>query len=322
MQNSGLDWGNVSNFKARRRPPIRSSHTTGCYNKNLVNQALLDAKYTTGWSLADLVPGWARRSPRAPTSSRTSASGMLFNYIGPGGGPGGSWGNFPVALPVRPGQRRLHELRYRRHSRRCRTTTRSHIVQVEPPGLRPGGNGRGVLRRVRHQSPLRPGAGQRLPLDVRHQAAPRASRSRVAFAMKRPIDEAVELAVARDEPGDRGRLPRSRPAPASPTPSPASTTTSTSLPRSVISHNYNDFFPDASIKYNFTKNLVGLAGYSYTVTRPSYADISGSITQDDENSSITIPNTALLPQYANNYSLTRDGLLRTGRLVRHQRLRE
>ena len=63
-----------------------------------------------------------------------------------------------------------------------------------------------------------------------------------------------------------------------------------SQPRVAKSNTYGDFFPSASLKYDFTPNLTGLLGYSYTVTRPTYNNLTGVVNIDDENQTISMPN--------------------------------
>ena len=299
QQNSGLDWGNVANFKAGATADPQFSYD-GRYNKNLVNQALLDAKYTTSWTW----PTWFQMGPKITESTyvfQNVGVWQLFNYIGPGGGPGGSWGNFQSPFQFDPGNGAFLSS----------DTGATPAVQNH--------NQVGALFKSNPQDFVQAGtAGAYLAAFVTN---PRYVREQVnAYywmfdtkpSPRLEIQGGVRYEKTVDEVKNWQSLGTNQVIAAG-FPVTASTGIANtipginyqyfSLPRSVVSHAYNDFFPDASIKYNFTKNLVALAGYSYTVTRPSYADISGSITQDDENSSITIPNTALLPQYANNYSV-------------------
>ncbi|HKB90522.1 MAG TPA: TonB-dependent receptor, partial [Opitutaceae bacterium] len=76
-----------------------------------------------------------------------------------------------------------------------------------------------------------------------------------------------------------------------------------SHPRTAIGRRYDGFFPSGGLKYSFTRNLQIIAAYSYTVSRPSYADLSGAYSISDVTNTITAPNPKLAPEYSNNYSV-------------------
>ena len=175
QQNSGLDWGNVANFKAGATADPQFSYD-GRYNKNLVKQALLDAKYTTGWAW----PTWFQMGPKITESTyvfqNVGVWQLFFNYIGPGGGPGGSWevissrrsslscpGNGAISSPPIPApRRRWQEPQPGRGL--CSGRTPRDFVQAGTAGAYLAA----FVTNPRYGS----GAGQRLLLDVRHQALP------------------------------------------------------------------------------------------------------------------------------------------------------
>lgn len=65
---------------------------------------------------------------------------------------------------------------------------------------------------------------------------------------------------------------------------------------------YDNLFPSASFKYNFTPNFSFHAGYSSTVRRPQIAQIAGVWQVNDQTLRATIPNVELRPETSDNYS--------------------
>lgn len=65
---------------------------------------------------------------------------------------------------------------------------------------------------------------------------------------------------------------------------------------------YDNLFPSASFKYNFTPNLNFHAGYSSTIRRPQIAQIAGVWQINDQTLRATIPNVGLKPETSDNYS--------------------
>ncbi len=65
---------------------------------------------------------------------------------------------------------------------------------------------------------------------------------------------------------------------------------------------YDNFFPSASFKYNFTSNLSFQAGYSSTIRRPQVSQIAGVWLLNDQALRATVPNADLRPETSDNYS--------------------
>lgn len=68
--------------------------------------------------------------------------------------------------------------------------------------------------------------------------------------------------------------------------------------------NYHNYFPSASVKYRLTQNLDFHLGYSKTIRRPNFPQISGVRVFNDDATppTITAPNPKLRPEYSDNYS--------------------
>lgn len=65
---------------------------------------------------------------------------------------------------------------------------------------------------------------------------------------------------------------------------------------------YDNYFPSGSFKYRFTPNLDFHLGYSKTIRRPDFSDISGIWVVDEVNTTVTTPNAKLKPEVSDNYS--------------------
>ena len=299
VENAGLDWGNVGNFHASATADPQISED-GRYNKVLVDQALFDAKYTTGWAW----PTWFQFGPKVTENTyvlQNLGVWQLWNYVGPGGGLGGNFSAFPTTFQFDPG-----------HGAFLMSSDAGSTPAVQDH------NAIGALFKAAPQDFVQAGtAGAYMTAFVTN---PRYAREQVnaGYAMfdtkplpRLEIQGGVRYEKTIDEVKNFQSLGTNQVIAAG-FPVTASTGIANTipginyqyftLPRATTAKEYNNFFPDLSVKYNFTKNLVGLLGYSYTVTRPSYADISGATTEDDENNSITLANTNLQPQYAKNYS--------------------
>jgi iron complex outermembrane recepter protein len=65
---------------------------------------------------------------------------------------------------------------------------------------------------------------------------------------------------------------------------------------------YDYFFPSASAKYEITSNLIAHAGYSRTIRRPSFSDVTGVFEIDEDTLTVIAPNPNLEPEISDNYS--------------------
>ncbi len=76
-----------------------------------------------------------------------------------------------------------------------------------------------------------------------------------------------------------------------------------SRPRIQRMGNYDNLFPSASIKFNFTRTLDLQVGFSTTVKRPQFGDVAGVWVIDDDTLTVTAPNVNLKPETSRNYSV-------------------
>lgn len=64
--------------------------------------------------------------------------------------------------------------------------------------------------------------------------------------------------------------------------------------------NYDHYFPSGAFKYRLTPNLDYQLGYSKTIRRPSFADISGVWIANEDDLVVTAPNVLLKPEVSDN----------------------
>ena len=296
-QVAGPDWAQQSNYVASATGTPTVS-VDGRYVNDLIYQGRLDAKYTTSWRL----PTWFQIGGKTTETTwiyRNPTAWQTWSYIGPGGGKGGNWNLFPGAFQFDPG-----------HGSSLLSTSGGtaaipnhnaigYLFKQHPEYFVPNGTAANYLtafvqqpKYVREQVDALYGMGDVKPLrPLELQGGLRWERTRDEIKDLNPLSSSqvqaagfpvTSAGVASTIPGIQYQY--------------------FSRPRAARSANYNKIFPSASLKYEFTPHLQGLLGYSYTVTRPSYGDLSGAYTVDDTNMTIKLPNTYLKPEYANNYS--------------------
>ena len=76
-----------------------------------------------------------------------------------------------------------------------------------------------------------------------------------------------------------------------------------SRPRIKREGGYDNLFPSASFKYDFTPQLNFHAGYSSTIRRPTVSDVAGVWLVNDLTSRATVPNAQLRPETSDNTSV-------------------
>lgn len=65
---------------------------------------------------------------------------------------------------------------------------------------------------------------------------------------------------------------------------------------------YTDAFPSIEGKVELIKNLLFQVGYSKTISRPNYNDLSGVWNINDDTQTVNMPNPTLKPAYSDNFS--------------------
>jgi iron complex outermembrane receptor protein len=67
--------------------------------------------------------------------------------------------------------------------------------------------------------------------------------------------------------------------------------------------NYDNFFPSASFKYRFPKDIDFQLGFSSTIRRPTFGNLTGAWVVNDTSRTVAAPNKDLRPEESRNFSL-------------------
>ena len=73
-----------------------------------------------------------------------------------------------------------------------------------------------------------------------------------------------------------------------------------SKPRVHRTNDYGNMFPSASLKYKISESFDAQLGFSSTIRRPPFRDIAGVFSINDDNLTVTAPNTLLKPETSKN----------------------
>ena len=73
-----------------------------------------------------------------------------------------------------------------------------------------------------------------------------------------------------------------------------------SKPRVHHEGGYNNMFPSASLKYKISQNFDAQLGFSSTIRRPTFRDVAGVWSINDDALTVTAPNTSLKPETSKN----------------------
>ncbi|MBL9186963.1 MAG: TonB-dependent receptor [Opitutaceae bacterium] len=65
---------------------------------------------------------------------------------------------------------------------------------------------------------------------------------------------------------------------------------------------YGNWFPSASVKYKISQNFDAQVGFSSTIRRPTFRDVSGVWDVNDEALTVRLPNPALKPETSRNFA--------------------
>ena len=74
------------------------------------------------------------------------------------------------------------------------------------------------------------------------------------------------------------------------------------LPKVHRTSSYDNFFPSASFKYAFSRNLDFQFGYSKTIRRPAFKDVAGFFNSNEQTRIVAAPNINLSPEHSDNMS--------------------
>lgn len=75
-----------------------------------------------------------------------------------------------------------------------------------------------------------------------------------------------------------------------------------SLPKTTRSSGYDNFFPSLSAKYEISNQLQAHLGYSSTISRPAFNNLSGVWVFNETTQTVNVPNPSLRPERSKNYT--------------------
>jgi iron complex outermembrane recepter protein len=297
-QTGGLNWADLNNYKASATG-YPTFGIDGRYNRRLIYQGKLDARYSTNWSL----PTWFKVGGKITETTdvyQNPTAWQTWNYTGPGGGLGGNWAQYPSAAVFSQGHGGYLLSTSGGTPAIMDHNTIGALYESHPEYFVPAGTAANYLTAFVAQ-----------PKYIREQIDALYAMLDVKPLRRLELQGGVRWERTWTETKDFNPIGSAKVAAAG-FPVSATTGQATTIPgiqyqyftnpRSVHATNYDGLFPSASVKYTLAQNLQAVVGYSYTITRPAYGDLSGTYQENDTTLEITAPNPNLKPQYANNYT--------------------
>jgi iron complex outermembrane receptor protein len=298
VQTGGADWGNLASYRAAPTA-MPTFSIDGRFQKAIIYQGKLDAKYTTGWRL----PTWFQVGGQMVEQTyiyRNPTAWQVWSYSGPGGGLGGSWAQYPSAFVFDPAHgASIKSLSGGSVAVQDHNTV-GQLFADHPEYYTPAGTAANYLtafvqqpKHVRERVTSLYAMFDTKPLPrLELQAGARFERTEDMLKDIDPLGSAQVIAAGYPVNAGTGV---------------ASTIPGIQYqyftnPRKERTIRHDEVYPSGSLKYELSQNLLAVFGYSYTITRPSFSDLSGVYTENDATGTITAPNSNLKSQFANNYS--------------------
>ncbi len=312
------DYSNFANFT---NPRVVDD---GRYNKKSIYQGELDAKYTTDWTLPTSFKVGGKITETSNANDDYTPM-YTWNYVGPGGGPTGSWAGLPSPTVFDMGSPSINFVNLAGNVFSPNFANRKAIADLFYAHPEYFVNGSSPLnyyqanfsnhKRIREQVNATYLMASTKYKRLSLQAGLRVEQTIVTSLQYDPLTldqvRAAGYAVSQQtavaaigSPGQVGYQPAQTVT--LPTTIAGIDYQYKSRPMTSTNGNYNNLFPSASAKYSITENFIAQIGYSHAIRRPNYNDIGGTITIDDTNLIINVPAQSLKPEISDNV---------TGRLV-------
>ena len=285
-QVGGLDWSNLANF--------RGNTTVAGFGRTALIDAhdgQLDAQYTLPGRIPSFVKFGGKFNEEGRKTTQTTAY-EAWNYIGPGGGPGGNWGEFrsgnEIDLAVRSSNwLHIANMPPRRDTAAVGTLFREHPEYFVRSATADNyysafvANTRDFLQRIAAAYGM---ANARVGL-VQLQGGVRWERT-TTYSREfdpRPAAEVQAAGFAVNATTRRA------------TTIPGIDYQFFSQPRVTRESEYDKWFPSVSAKLNITRDFQAHIGYNRAISRPAINALSGVWVVDDLNGRVNAPNPALKP---------------------------
>jgi iron complex outermembrane recepter protein len=295
VQTAGPDIGNLANFKssATGTPSISDD---GRFAKEQVYQGVLNAQYNTGWALPTYFKiGGKITEQYHQYENRQPWYG--YQYIGPGGGLGGSFAAYPSPNRFNMGSD-IHILSSSGLSPAFASRNDvADLFNAHPEYFVPSGSVANYLsayvtnhKYIKEQFNAGYGLANMKIGRLTVQPGIRWEQTKTEAKELNPLSQKAVVAagytvgtngVANTIPGINYQY--------------------FSLPQATRSGHYNNFLPSLSAKYNFSQNLQGQFGWSRTFSRPKFNDIAGIWSFNDTNQTVSVPNPNLKPETSDKY---------------------
>lgn len=270
----------------------------GRFNAKTIYQGLLDATYSANGRLPTVIKAGLKVTETSNANDDFTPIDT-WAYVGPGGGPTGSWAGFPSPTtfdmgvpnvrfvnlagqefaPTFANRNAIANLFYAHPEYFVNNATAANWYAAEV------GNHRRIREQINAGYLMATTRWNKLML----RAGVRAEQTIVSSLEFNPLAAGAVTAAgyAVDKTGRATTVP-------------GLIYQYTTQPKVERTGKYTNLFPSASAKYVFTPNLQFQVGYSHTIRRPNYNDIGGIIVIDENALSINIPNAGLKPEISDN----------------------
>jgi iron complex outermembrane recepter protein len=297
IQTGGQDWGNLDNYRASSTGYPRVTDE-GRFAKEQTYEGRLDVRQSFAWRLPTSVKiGTNLREDYHQYENRTPW--YTWNYIGPGGGLGGSWSGYPSPMPFMMGDGVNFVSLSGLPPAFVNRSSVSDIFNSHPEYFVPNGsvtNYRDAFVNNHKYTKEQVNAAYAMAdtriKQLQLRAGLRWEQTRTESKEFNPRSKAEVIAAGYTV--DSGGLANTIP---------GIGYQYFSKPIVARSGDYARFFPSASGKYSFTRNLQLQVGWSRTISRPAFNDIAGIWVFNDTAQTVRVPNPNLGPETSDKYNI-------------------
>jgi iron complex outermembrane recepter protein len=294
-QLSGPDWSDLRNYLNPR--------VAGFFRK-IVDERFsgqVDATYKTKLLFPLTLKAGAKVQQQIHDQQQLLNTYLAWNYIGPGGGPTGSWAAYPSAHPFDQGKTgaEFFSLNGARAPTWASPQAVGGLLQDHPEYFTfvPPSTANyyaGKVAGPTHYTETMPSGYAMATTRIERlqlQAGLRWEETKTASKEFDPRTRA-EIRAAGFAVDNTGRA----------TTNAGIDYQFLSKPRVWRKSSYDNYFPSVSAKFSFTDNLTLHAGFNKAISRPFFNSVSGVWNVNEDTLIVQAQNPGLLPELSNNYS--------------------